>query len=476
MGGHGDQEFLVSNTKSRDFLIFVILAIFSIALSVTTSQMGIIGGVALFAFLLSIFIVGFTLIKPIVGYYVLYIYTFFMFYIENLVTLPVPVGVFVDVLLWLVFISVLLTRRSSNLNKLTSDDSLSSSFIWYVIIFTVLHDFAQIFNPLSPFGINHTLLEFRESIYLILVFFITYRIFDTRKLVYNYTSVLLLLSLIVALYGLFQEFFGLREFEWAWLRSDPRRFELYYIWGSVRKWSVLSDPSVFGMLMAFSGIVCFVIAIGYGKLWFKVGMFILAIVFLLAMSFSGTRTAYGMVPLGIVMYFFVTLNNIKTLIISLVTTFLFLVIIFGPFYGPTLNRIRSTFNRNDPSMSFRDYKRDILQDYVFSHPLGTGLGSANNVAKRLTVTADTDNGYLRTAVDKGFLGLILQLCLYATVMIVGIRKFYLLDEKDKVLCAAFLSGLFALTFANFYQDVADQKPLNLILASIFALILRFRKT
>lgn len=476
MSGHGNQEFLVSSTKSRDFLVFVILSIFSIVLSIITSQMGIVGGVALFVLSLSVFIVGFTMIKPVVGFYVLYIYTFFMFYIENIVSLPVPVGVFVDVLVWLVFISVLLRRRTKDLSELKNDDSMSNSIVWYIIIFSVLHDFFQIFNPLSPFGVNHTVLEFRESIYLILVFFITYRIFDSRKLIYDYTSVLLLLALVVALYGLFQEFFGLREFEWAWLRSDPRRFELYYIWGSVRKWSVLSDPSVFGMLMAFSGIVCFVIAIGYGKLWFKVGMFSLAVVFLLAMSYSGTRTAYGMVPLGIVMYFFITLNNIKTLIISLVTTFLFLILLFGPFYGPTLNRIRSTFNRNDPSMSFRDYKRDILQDYVFSHPLGTGLGSANNVAKRLTVTADTDNGYLRTAVDKGFLGLIMQLCLYASVMIVGIRRFYLLNEKDKVLCAAFLSGVFALTFANFYQDVADQKPLNLILASVSALILRFRTT
>lgn len=476
MSGHGDQGFLGSSARSRDLLVFFILSIFSVVLSIITSQIGIAEGGVLFVLFLSVFVVGFTMIKPIVGFYVLYLYTFFMFYIENLISLPVPVGVFVDVLVWLVFISVLLNRKSRGTNEFEKDDSLSTSFIWYIIIFSVLHDFFQIFNPLSPFGFDHTVLEFRESIYLILVFFITYKIFDSSKLIYNYSFILLLLALVVALYGLFQEFFGLREFEWAWLRSDPRRFELYYIWGSVRKWSVLSDPSVFGMLMAFSGIVSFVIAIGHGEFWFKAGMFSLTVVFLIAMSYSGTRTAYGMVPLGIVMYFFVTLNNIRTLIISLATTFLFLIILFGPFYGPTLNRIRSTFNRDDPSMSFRDYKRDILQDYVFSHPFGTGLGSANNVAKRLTVTADTDNGYLRTTVDKGFLGLMIQLSLYASVMIVGIKKFYLLNEKDKVLCAAFLSGIFALTFANFYQDVADQKPLNLILASIFALILRFRIT
>ncbi len=476
MNGHGNSQFASLNVTSKDLLLFVVLAGFSVGLSVLTLEVGLAGGAALFMALLSIFVLGFSLAKPIVGFYILYIVTFFLFYVERLVTLPMPIGIFVDILVWLVFISVLLKSRFTQDLPTSHDVPAFRNFIGYIIIITVAHDFLQIFHPNPYVGMDRVITTFRESIYLIIVFVITYRIFNTSRLAVNYVVFLLALLVIVAIYGLFQEFFGLRDFEWSWLRADPRRFELYYIWGRIRKWSILSDPSAFGMIMAFGGIVSFVLAIGHKGGWLRICMILLTMLFWIAMSFSGTRTAYGMVPLGIAMYFFLTIDNVRTLAVSLVTTFMFLVLMFGPFYGPTMHRVRSTFNKDDPSMSFRDDKRKALQRYVFSHPVGTGLGTANSVAKRLTVTGDTDNGYLRTAIDKGFLGLILQLVLYAGVMIVGVRKFYQLEGTDKVICAAFVAGFFALSFANFYQDVADQKPLNLILASMFALILRFKIT
>src|SRR5690606_1863298 len=124
-------------------------------------------------------------------------------------------------------------------------------------------------------------------------------------------------------------------------------------------------------------------------------------------------------------------------LVSIVTALGIIVLLVGPFYGPTLNRIRSTFNRDDPSMSFRDQKRQVLQQYIFQNPLGTGLNTANGVARRLTVTADTDNGYLRAAIDKGLQGLFLQLGLFAAAMVTGVRRFYSLGGIDKALCGAY---------------------------------------
>ncbi len=473
MNGHGNNQFTILNTSGKDLAVFGFLVAFSVGLSVLTSEVGLVGGAALFVGFLSLFAVGFSLAKPMLGFYILYLFTFFLFYIERLVTLPMPIGIFVDVLIWLVFIAILIQNRMARV-RMPQEVSPFKTFVGYLIIITVAHDTLQLLNMHDYVGMDRVIATYRESIYLILVFFITYKLFDTRKLAQHYVYLLLALMLVVAAYGLFQEYAGLRDFEWSWLRADPRRFELYYIWGRVRKWSILSDPSAFGMLMAFGGIVAFALAIGHKGTWFRIGMFFLAVLFLVSMSYSGTRTASGMVPLGIAMYFFLTLNNVKTLIVSLVTTLVFLVLMFGPFYGPTMHRVRSTFSKDDPSMNFRDAKRKALQAYVYSHPQGTGLGAANSIAKRLTVTGDTDNGYLRTAIDKGLLGLLLQLGLYAGAMVTGVRAFYQLDGIDRVMCGALLSGFFALSFANFYQDVADQKPLNLILASIFALILRFR--
>ena len=198
-----------------------------------------------------------------------------------------------------------------------------------------------------------------------------------------------------------------------------------------------------------------------------------ALIMMVAMSFSGTRTAYGVVPLGIMFYFLMTINSPRMIVAGIVCAFIALGLYFGPFYGPTMNRIRSTFNSEDASMSFRDVKRFRLQEHVMSHPVGSGLGRANAIAEQLTVTADTDNGFLRTAVDKGIPGLAIQFALYFTVMFVGIRGFFeARDEKIKSLYAAFLAGLFGMVIANFYQDVVDQKPLNVLIISVFAIILR----
>lgn len=463
-----------ASQKSKTLLLFVSLCALAVTIAVLTAESGIIGGLVAFAVVVLLMTLGFTMVKPIVGFYMLYFYTFFMFLIGNLLRLEIPVSALVDVLIILTLVAIMINTHFGATK--VQEESPFSSWIGYIIIASVSCDFLQVFNPTTHLPIDVNLTSFRESLYLIAVFYITYKIFSTSKLIQNYSQMLLLMSLSVAVYGIFQEVFGLRDFEWEWLRSDPRRFELYYQWGAIRKWSFLSDPSVYGMLMAFCGIVCFVFAIAHnGGMKFRVITFGLALVFFVAMSFSGTRTAYGMVPLGIGLFFFLTLNNVRVQLVSIVTALGIIVLLVGPFYGPTLNRIRSTFNRDDPSMSFRDQKRQVLQQYIFQNPLGTGLNTANGVARRLTVTADTDNGYLRAAIDKGLQGLFLQLGLFAAAMVTGVRRFYSLGGIDKALCGAYLSGLFALSFAHFYQDVTDQKPLNLILASIYAIIVTFKK-
>jgi hypothetical protein len=391
--------------------------------------------------------------------------------------IPVPVGTLIDSIILLTLIALLINTKLTIPNSLQNsvEKSLFKDWVGLMIILILCYDILQVFNPKSHISFKDTILQLREPFYLLSVSYLSYKVISNQKGFKFFTGFIIILCLPVAFYGLKQEFFGLSEFEWRMLRNDSKKFELYFIWGRVRVWSFLTDPSVFGMLMSFCGILTFILGIGKFKLWKKIVLLATSITFLLAMSYSGTRTAVAMVPLGIALYFFMTINNAKNLIISIFVTFVFIVIIFGPFYGGTANRIRSTFNKSDPSMSFRDMKRKVLQNYVFSNPLGSGLGTANGIAKRLTVTADTDNGYLRTLVDKGIPGLFLQLLLYALVMILGIHHYYTIDDPQlKNMVCAYLAGIFALTFANFYQDVADQKPLNLIMVAAFGLLTKIR--
>ncbi len=456
--------------------VFIFLLLVSLTIAYTTGTYGIKVGAGIVTLIVSLFVVFYLFYRYTFGFYVLLVYCHFMFLIGTFITLPFPMGTVVDAILVLVLFAILIHKQYQSADIVSKDHPFKNAIGIFIII-SFLYDLTQVLNPVSHLPIDLTLMALRESFYLILIYFISFKVLDSYKAIIKYTLFWVSLSLIVAVYGLHQELVGLNDFEWEFLRSDPRRFELYYIWGRIRKWSFLSDPSVFGMQMSFCGIFCFVIALGKFPARVRIVSLIVSILAFLSMSYSGTRTAVGMVPLGIALYFLMTLNNPKMQVVAILTGLVFLAIIFGPFYGSTATRIRSTFNKDDPSMSFRDVKRHVLQHHVKQHPLGSGLGTANGIAKRLTVTADTDSGYLRTAVDKGIPGLIIQLGLYCSVMIIGIRAFYRSkSNRVKSLYAAYMCAFFALTFANFYQDASDQKPLSILLISVFTILLRLEKT
>ncbi len=460
----------------KHFFVYALLLFISLSIAYTTGAYGIKVGGGIVALIASLFVVVFIFYRYTFGFYVLLVYAHFMFFLSSYLSELIPVGAIIDAILFLILFTILIHKKFQTTGSIVKEYPFKNA-IGIMIIISVVYDLTQVLNPVSTFSIGFSVLELRESLYLILIYFITYKIFNSYKAIVNYTLIWVFLSFIVAAYGLYQEYVGLQDFEWAFLRRDPRRFELYFIWGRIRKWSFLSDPSVFGMQMAFCGIFCFIIALGKFPLKVRLISLVVCVMALLAMSYSGTRTAVGMVPLGVALYFLMTLNNPKMLVAAILTGLIFLAVIFGPFYGSTANRIRSTFNKDDPSMNLRDGKRGILQHHIMRNPLGSGLGTANGISKRLTVTADTDSGYLRTAVDKGIPGLAIQLGLYCSVMIVGVAAYYRSKNSQvRSLYAAYLCGFFALTFANFYQDVSDQKPLSILLIAIFSVLLRLEKT
>jgi hypothetical protein len=101
---------------------------------------------------------------------------------------------------------------------------------------------------------------------------------------------------------------------------------------------------------------------------------------MIAMTFSGTRTATAMIVFGVVFFGFMTLYQMRTMIATGLFVFGMLAILFGPFYGPTFSRIRSTFEiKGDESMGVRDRTRLRMQPYARSHPLGGGLNTTGKL-------------------------------------------------------------------------------------------------
>jgi O-antigen ligase len=187
-----------------------------------------------------------------------------------------------------------------------------------------------------------------------------------------------------------------------------------------------------------------------------------------------------MVAVGIVFYIILTLRNKRTIVTMGVLGFFGLALLFGPFYGGTVNRIRSTFNpEDDPSMVVRDVKRIRLQKYILSHPIGGGLyttgvnGVRYSAGHELAQGWDADSGYLLIGLELGWIGLILFLVFFFMVMVRGINNYFSIkDPLLQTLNLTYLVPVMALSVAHFTQDAMFTKPMNLVVIAAYAVILR----
>jgi putative inorganic carbon (hco3(-)) transporter len=410
-----------------------------------------------------------------VGFYSLFLMGVLMYYVDRMFGITFPIGTVYDFLAIFTFGCVFVNSRHQNdwtnfKNPIT---------ITYAIITT--YQIAQFFNPNA---VSHVawMVAMRANTSM-LVYVAGFQLFKTLKGITGFTSFWLTFSTIIALYGFTQEYIGMLDFEYHWIVDNPERFKLYFIWGKMRKMSMLSDPSAYGLYMAMGGLAFLALAMGPFKPVYRLLLLSGGIIHLWAMTFSGTRTAIAMVAVGIVFYIILTLRNKKTLLFMMVAGVVGLGILFGPFYGGTANRIRSTFNPSqDPSMAVRDMKRQRLQEYVLSHPIGGGVNTTGQAGLKysqghyLAQGFDPDSGYLLIGLELGYIGLIIFMGLFSCAMIMGINNYFSLnDPLLKTLNLAFLMPMFALSVAHFTQDAMFTKPMSFIVLAGYGVLSRIKQ-
>lgn len=403
------------------------------------------------------------------GIYLIFLMSIFMFYIQRIVPLDFPIGVVYDLLVVLTFISMLVSVRdkpdwSSFLNPIT--------WVFFIMIF---YHFMEVFNPHGTFQAWG--MSLRKNVWFLLYLLGMQAVLTTgglRKLTIAWIG----LALVVALYGIYQEIFGLTDAEWEWIYGDPERYSIYFVWGNMRKFSFLSDPSAYGNFMAAGGLACLVFAIRLPRFSNKVLFGALAVIMLLAMSYSGTRTAYAMVGVGLAFYLLLTMRSAKTMAIATMLALVVTGIFFGPFHGWQINRIRSAFNASDdPSMSVRDDKRLRYQPYIQSHPIGGGVFTTASFGKSYApdhefAGVDPDSGYLETAMESGWIGLVILLFLLFVTVYRGVDNYFTtINPLFKTIILVYLVPFFALSIGHFAQNALFAKPVDfmvLITMSIMA--------
>jgi O-antigen ligase len=204
------------------------------------------------------------------------------------------------------------------------------------------------------------------------------------------------------------------------------------------------------------------------KKWKKIALGCLIFFYIMTMVYSGTRGAYVLLPAGGVMLGILKFNK-KVLIAGIAIAMFFGVLIKVPTSNPSLVRFQSAFNPgNDASFNVRAENQRRIKPYILSHPIGGGLGSVGVWGIRFAPHSylakfPPDSGYVRVAVEMGYLGLLLFCVLNFVILYQGIFYYYLIKDPDlKAYCLAMILVIFALDIGNYPQQAIVQYPTNIL--------------
>ncbi|WP_341839529.1 O-antigen ligase family protein [Chitinophaga caseinilytica] len=411
------------------------------------------------------------------GFYIVTVLGFFMFYIKRFADDAIPMGAVCDVLLAVTFLGIY--YRKTVLKERLWKYSSNIITLLYGINFGFL--MVELFNP-SMYSVAGWVFTVRKALNFIMIYFIGLHIFHTRQAIIDYVKLWVILSAIAGLYGCYQQWFGLLGFETNWVMSDPIRYKLYFQGGEIRKFSFLSDPTSFGILMAHGVVFSIILLLNAERKRDRKWLFFSTLCMALGMAYSGTRTAYFMIPAGLSLYVLMTITNRRTMFFAIGFMMLFCVLIFGPFYSNgTINRIRSTFEMSDDeSLNVRDENRAKIQPYIFKHPLGGGVATSGVLGLEYNpehplAGFPPDSGYLRVAIETGWVGLILTCTIYFTILFTGIRNYYRSRSREfKIIYLGIVASIYAYIIANYAQVAIGQIPGALFFYSAVAMIVNLR--
>lgn len=467
---------IYKSLNSSSIYIFVGLSLASIIIAYAVAKFGLTIGILSILLLLSIPVILVFLSNFKLGFYFTLALSFFINYIHRWTDTLVPLAI-LEAILYVVVIGLILRELSKpgstpNFLKYYKTPIAIGLIIW------LLYNHLEFLNPNSTIIIGK-IIAIRQGWYGLIAFTVGLLVFDSVKSVKTFFTIILSLSLLAAIFALGQKYFGLLPYERDWLYSSPLRVRLFVVWGQPRMWSFLNDPTVFGLLMASSGLVCFILMTGPYRFYTKLVLGVSGAIMFLAMISSGTRTAFVMVLAGFGIFGLINIRNIRTQIISFCVLLILIVIYFGPFYSPQVIRFRTAFQGNkDPSMNVRLINKERIRPYLFTHPIGGGPNTTGGTVEESNHPLGgfpPDSGYLKIALEMGYVGLCLILWLYfrASTQLTS-QYFETKDIERKAIYLAILASMISLFTAELTQITISQKPLDFIVFSYFAIIVRLK--
>ncbi len=369
-----------------------------------------------------------------------------------------PIGLSIDVVLLLTLIITFSKLPKRNYTYLKNPFFYSVA-IWAV--FTIL----EIANPESRSAAAWFYAVRGASLYMIQLVILTTLLLNDRKGLMTFLNIWIIWSVFAAVWAMKQTYIGLNGAEQAWM--DAGAYKTHMLFGKLRAFSFYSDAGQFGAAMGHILLICIILALGPFSRKQKLLYTALSVLFFWAMAISGTRGAM-FVPLSGIMVYLLLSKNFKILSVGTVVVGVLFCILKFTMIGQgnyQIQRMRSAFDPNDPSLQVRLQNQAKLRVYLASRPLGGGVGSAGYWGLRfspntLLAQTPTDSWYVKIWAETGIIGLYLHIGMLLTCIATGTFLIFKMknDLALRQIAAALLAGFVGITVASYGNQIIGQTP------------------
>jgi putative inorganic carbon (hco3(-)) transporter len=407
------------------------------------------------------------------GIFLLLFVSFFLLGIKRILGDP-PIGVYLDISVVLMLLGLgIRMGRDGYLPRLTHP-------VTWLILLWMGYNFLQVGNP-DAVSQKAWLYTFRSTAGMMAIYFVALYAFEKLEDLKQLLILWIGLSALAAGYGLFQELWGFQGFELEWISRDPEYYRLMQDWDRFRIFSFLSDPAVFGVLMATTSLLCLILLLTFSlEKWEMLSLLVVLALCVPAMIFAGTRTAFVLIPAGLFFFALLTLNRRVLKIVALIAL-AGIGLVALPVDNAHAVRMRSAFQPwNLDSYQVREQTWEEIQPFIRSKPIGAGLGTTGVYAQRFTphtllAQFPPDNGYVRMAVEEGWVGLLLFLSLMFAVMASGVRGYFRSTQiRTRAYYPVFLTLILMLIIAHFPQQAITQVPMSLFFYVSMAIVVKLK--
>lgn len=388
-----------------------------------------------------------------------------------------PFGLSIDILLVLTYIAIFFKYFYHKLDwSIAANDLTFVAFIWF--FFTVL----QLFNPEALSKMAWLYAMRGISLYMFLMVPLVVLLMNRYRDLNGFLYLWAIISIIATLKGIVQIKIGLDPWEQNWMDAGGRITHLLF--GKLRAFSFYSDAGQFGGAQAHAGLVGSILCFQTKNIKERVLFGLMAVMGFYGMVLSGTRGAIAVPFAGFFLYLILT-RNLRLITIGTViglTVFIFFkfTTIGNSVYS--INRMRTAFNPNDPSLLVRLENQKILRVYLADKPIGGGIGSAGNWGQRFSpegflANVPTDSWYVMIWAEQGVIGLALHLVILFYILGRGsfLSMFRVRDPVLQGKLFALASGIFGIMAASYGNSVIGQMPTALLIYSSMAYLFLAKK-